>query len=456
MEKFPDIAKARLAAQRHGPHPDAEQLSAFSENALGTGERESVLAHLATCVDCRDIVGLAAAGRPSDAAVAKPARGGFRWATFQWASVAASVAIVTIAVLVVGPRQPKREQPANETAQLKQEPASPAPAVAPSESAANEAANRAGKSALKAATNEGVAPRREADAKLDRDSKPKAKAESGYVADGVNITDGGFGGIGVYSRVYGSKSSGGAGNAAANDEKKQADTAAPAAKSASPAQYSNVAPSPRQTDSLAGGRIAGENRPAPATVQAQTNAAQAPPAPVADKEELQKRTQNEIGKDQQPTAASVAASTESVELSKARVAQKAAKGASATSAGIVSTRFDSGTVLWRIASGHIQSSVNSAASWQDRNPAKDVQWTAVAALGQQIWVGGKSGAVWVSRDAGQSWAKVSLTGDDIVPLGDVTSIKIANPLLADVLLGNGDDWQTTDGGKSFRLLPKKP
>jgi photosystem II stability/assembly factor-like uncharacterized protein len=64
--------------------------------------------------------------------------------------------------------------------------------------------------------------------------------------------------------------------------------------------------------------------------------------------------------------------------------------------------------------------------------------------------------VWVSRDAGQSWAKVSLTGDDIVSLGDVTSIKIANPLLADVLLGNGDDWQTTDGGKSFRLLPKKP
>src|SRR4051812_17517348 len=146
MEQFPKIAKARLAAARPGPHPDAEQLSAFSEDALGAGEREIVLAHLATCVDCRDIVGLAAAARPADAPVAKPVRGGFRWATFQWAAVAASLAIVTVAVVVVGPHQSKREQPVAETAQLKQEPASPSPALVPSEHAANETGSRAAKS----------------------------------------------------------------------------------------------------------------------------------------------------------------------------------------------------------------------------------------------------------------------------------------------------------------------
>ena len=32
--------------------------------------------------------------------------------------------------------------------------------------------------------------------------------ENNYVADGVSITDGGFGGIGVYSRDYGSLSTG--------------------------------------------------------------------------------------------------------------------------------------------------------------------------------------------------------------------------------------------------------
>src|SRR3954470_1671319 len=109
MEQFPNTARARLAAVRPGPHPEAEQLNAFAENALAASERETVLAHLATCVDCRDVVALAAAARPADAALVKPARAGFRWATFQWAAVAASVAIVTVAVLVVGPRQGQRE-----------------------------------------------------------------------------------------------------------------------------------------------------------------------------------------------------------------------------------------------------------------------------------------------------------------------------------------------------------
>lgn len=69
---------------------------------------------------------------------------------------------------------------------------------------------------------------------------------------------------------------------------------------------------------------------------------------------------------------------------------------------------------------------------------------------------GKAGALFLSHDNGKTWTKVSLTGDDIIPLGDVTEIKIANPLLVDVILSSGDDWQTNDGGKSFRLLPRKP
>ena len=459
MEQFPKIAKARLAAERPGPHPDAEQLSAFSENALGAGERETVLAHLAACVDCRDIVGLAAAARPADAPVVKPVRGGFRWATFQWAAVAASLAIVTVAVLVVGPHQAKREQQATETAQLKQEPVSAAPAAKPSEPVANETGTRAAKSVPGSSLREQASPRREeADAKLDRDSKLKAKSEAGYSADGATITDGGFGGIGVYSRVYGAQAT--APSAAVRGEKKkQAEAAGPVAKSAPADQYSNVAPSPRQTDSLAAGRVTGEKQPAPAALQEQTNAPQTPPATAADKEEsgpeFRKNARNDVSKDQQAANAEFAVATDSAELAKAHVAQKTAKGASASSAGIVSTRFDSGTLMWRIASGRVQSSVDNGATWQVRSPAKDVQWTSVAAAGQQVWAGGQSGTVWMSRDAGQSWAKISLTGDDIVPLGNVTSIKITNPLLVDVSLSNGDDWQSTDGGKSFRLLPKK-
>src|SRR3954471_16093996 len=109
MEQFPKIARARMAQQEAGAHPEAELLNAFAENALASKERESVLTHLAVCANCREIVSLAVGTRPADAALVKPARAGFRWATFQWAAVAASVAIVTVAVLVVGPRQGQRE-----------------------------------------------------------------------------------------------------------------------------------------------------------------------------------------------------------------------------------------------------------------------------------------------------------------------------------------------------------
>jgi hypothetical protein len=39
-------------------HPDANLLAAFTENRLGGREREDLLAHLAGCADCRQIVAL--------------------------------------------------------------------------------------------------------------------------------------------------------------------------------------------------------------------------------------------------------------------------------------------------------------------------------------------------------------------------------------------------------------
>ena len=47
------------ATSQHGFHPDAESLSAFSEQALNERERMEVLAHLAVCGRCRQVVALA-------------------------------------------------------------------------------------------------------------------------------------------------------------------------------------------------------------------------------------------------------------------------------------------------------------------------------------------------------------------------------------------------------------
>ncbi|MGD1064596.1 MAG: zf-HC2 domain-containing protein [Terracidiphilus sp.] len=62
------------ATSQHGFHPDAESLSAFSEQALGERERAEVLAHLAVCGRCRQVVALAreAADAGAENAAAPP------------------------------------------------------------------------------------------------------------------------------------------------------------------------------------------------------------------------------------------------------------------------------------------------------------------------------------------------------------------------------------------------
>ncbi|MGO8757524.1 MAG: zf-HC2 domain-containing protein [Terracidiphilus sp.] len=57
----------KLAAQ-HEIHPDAERLNAFAEQALAERERGEVLAHLAVCGRCRQVVALAREAAEAEAA----------------------------------------------------------------------------------------------------------------------------------------------------------------------------------------------------------------------------------------------------------------------------------------------------------------------------------------------------------------------------------------------------
>jgi hypothetical protein len=70
------------ATSQHGFHPDAESLNAFAEQALSERERGQVLAHLAVCGRCRQVVALAGeaaeAGVESEQLVAAAAAPGLR------------------------------------------------------------------------------------------------------------------------------------------------------------------------------------------------------------------------------------------------------------------------------------------------------------------------------------------------------------------------------------------
>ena len=134
------------ATSHHGFHPDAESLSAFSEQALGERERALVLAHLAVCGRCREVVALASeaadAGEGIAAAPPRKAIAANAWWK-QWrlvwvpTAVVAAFAAASISVYI---ERPDRHAANIKIAEQSPNPsATPPPAAAPKEQAKVEA-----------------------------------------------------------------------------------------------------------------------------------------------------------------------------------------------------------------------------------------------------------------------------------------------------------------------------
>ena len=107
MADVSKLARARMAKTPvAGPHPDADLLTAFAERSATPAEREQVLAHLATCTECREVVALAAPEAvPLEQPVLVSRRS--RWmpvGVFRWGTMAAAVAVVAIVVIVESPK----------------------------------------------------------------------------------------------------------------------------------------------------------------------------------------------------------------------------------------------------------------------------------------------------------------------------------------------------------------
>ncbi|MGA2635544.1 MAG: zf-HC2 domain-containing protein [Terracidiphilus sp.] len=90
-------------------HPDAESLSAFAERALPERERGQIVAHLAVCSRCRDVIFLAQQAvmemEVAAAPAARTAWRGWSWLSgwrLAWIPAAALAAVVGLAFLVHG------------------------------------------------------------------------------------------------------------------------------------------------------------------------------------------------------------------------------------------------------------------------------------------------------------------------------------------------------------------
>src|ERR1051326_6619718 len=128
MRELSNLLRQRLGAQNSaesngaGVHPDADTLTAFSEQLLPPGERQQLLKHLSVCGECREVLALSQVELPELATqpVLKPASVSFWRRLFNPAfGVAGLVAgIALVAVLVLQIPHKSGEQRANQESRV--------------------------------------------------------------------------------------------------------------------------------------------------------------------------------------------------------------------------------------------------------------------------------------------------------------------------------------------------
>ena len=118
-------------------HPDADSLNAFAEQALAATERKQVLAHLAGCSRCRQVVFLAqraateaeaSAQVPATRPVAQPKTWFWNW-RFAWVPAAALAAALALIITFY----PRHTEPAQEMAKVEPPSQAAVPAPVPQE-----------------------------------------------------------------------------------------------------------------------------------------------------------------------------------------------------------------------------------------------------------------------------------------------------------------------------------
>jgi hypothetical protein len=100
MDRLKQLVSEGLRVQEQGPHPNADTLSAYAENALSRAEQQRVLGHVADCKNCRDILFLAQPDSDETQVVAAYRRARVWHFAFRWGAVAASLVIVAGGVLL--------------------------------------------------------------------------------------------------------------------------------------------------------------------------------------------------------------------------------------------------------------------------------------------------------------------------------------------------------------------
>lgn len=411
--------------QTVGEHPDADLLTAFAEQSLAGTERERLLAHLAACASCREVVSLAMPQEAEPAEVATPAASWFRWPVLRWTAVAATVIVVGAAVSVLYQRNRPVEVavPATESA--------PGPKTAEPAEAVNEPlpdqAQR-GENAKKIAS----APESE-QARERQSDKAKQPAATASASRDNNAT--GFA-LAIPSQKPVEPPTAGVGGkldaGAVNSEIARKD--APAAHETQKGALGGV------VAGVAGGMSSKSEK----VMADQVAAPPPPPALVAqDKEVAAKRA---------ATATAATAQNEAVNVLRAapQSGQTATAAAPAASPMTLSKAKIFTAARWRVSSaGAVEHSADGK-TWEKVEIDPSVTFRAMSSNAGDLWAGGTGGSLFHSADAGRTWSRVKV-GDDGMWVSDaITAVDFPNPRHGAVTTQSGAIWTTQDGGRTWQ------
>jgi len=189
LDRFSNILKQRLEATQsvQAAHPSSDTLVAFVERGLTGSQRETVLAHLSVCPECREAVTLATPEAGMAAAQA-PTYSFSRLLQFpaamRWASLAAALAVAVGVGMIAYEHEPRQQLA---TFSVPQEKANPAASSTATQADENMKSDRLqsplGKSEAPTPLNEPAKPvSRNAEMRRDRVLAKKQAGTGGIIA----------------------------------------------------------------------------------------------------------------------------------------------------------------------------------------------------------------------------------------------------------------------------------
>ena len=410
MEQLPKLIRQRLQAQtkEDGRHPDPDLLAAFTDHLLGKTERVQVLEHLARCGTCRDIVSLATPDLEAGGAATQvvPRSGWLRGPILRWGGLAASIAVVTVAVTV--PRLSRHSSPVSTTQTAQTESRTNA-----SQARMDEAADKLSVSVpatYRAAEVDSVAglskQAKFSDRKKDVSNAKPSRASK--VAEGRSVSPMPQAAVPASPPL----------SAKSADE----DQAELKKEQASDIQVS-----------VSNEVVAVEAKAAPAELEIAPGKAKGAPS----RDTQTGLVRNDARALSHPTMAG-AISPQFADATSTKNAEPATRGR------IVPR--------WTLSSdGTLQRSLDSGRTWATIPVAGNSVFRALAAVGADIWVGGSGGSLYRSIDAGEHWLQVKPASSGKVLTADIIGVEFTDANHGKLTTADEQMWITADAGQTWQI-----